>query len=398
MLRHRFLFWLAALPLLAVQPLLAANVQVGTCKPRLKSFSNISDAVNYVKPGSTIEVCPGTYGEQVTITKPLTLQGVTAGSDNQILITVPAGFAANAVSVFGATVAAQVLVEGVGPVNITNIAVDGTGGNPSCAFWTAGIFYASGSSGTVNQVRASNQTGCSSGVGIWAENDGTSTQAAATEQGSVTIQNSSVDNVDSTGIFGGSSSATPTLSVRILDNVVNGSGTAIAGINPTNVNGQVWFNDVSNAVNGVLDVAPAATSVVLNTITATTFAGVSLQPLLGVSQNGGTAASNHVSGSNIGVLLGVPGAKVSGNRIVSSTAAGVEMGCFAASVSGNFINDAPVGIDAATGSIGSNTFANTATTMTNNGCAAAAAAVRAVRANSQQQWRTPATPFGTRTK
>ena len=116
MLRRRFLLWLAALPLLGVQPLLAANVQVGTCKPHLKSFLTISAAVSSVSPGSTIQVCPGTYAEQVTITQPLTLEGVASGTANQASITVPSGgLVTNAVSMFGELVAAQVLVQGAGP-------------------------------------------------------------------------------------------------------------------------------------------------------------------------------------------------------------------------------------------------------------------------------------------
>jgi hypothetical protein len=75
------------------------------------------------------------------------------------------------------------------------------------------------------------------------------------------------------------------------------------------------------------------------------------------------------------------------------------MGCFNANVSGNFINDAAIGVAQAPAGIGSNTFANTATTIS-DGCGAAAAAARAMQDNVQgvqEQWHTPATPFGTRT-
>jgi len=382
MLRHRLLLWLAALPLLAVQPLVAANVQVGTCKPKLVTFSTISAAVSAVPPGSTIQVCPGTYAEQVTITEPLTLEGVTAGTANQVLITVPSGgLVANVFSMFGEPVAAQVLVQGAGPVNITNITVDGTGGDLGCISntWIAGIFYGSISSGTVNRARASNQTDGGCGVGIWAENSDSSSQ-------SITIENSTVYNVDGEGIFAASGD-TPTLSVNVSSNVVNPI-TGLAGILAESVNGVVRSNNISNALVGVFDTSPAV-SVTSNTITSTEF-GMFLT-------NGGTAVGNQVSGSNIGVFLAAAGATLRNNRIVSSAAAGVELSCFTASVSGNFINDAAVGVDQAPAGIGSNTFANTATTIT-DGCESAAAAVRTTRANSQEAWHTPATPFGTRRK
>jgi hypothetical protein len=375
--------------IVSIQPLLASTVQVGTCRNNLQSFPTISAAVSGVTAGSTIHVCPGTYAEQVTITLPLTLQGVTSGTANQVVITVPAaGLVPNAVSMFGESVAAQVLVEGPlsGPVNIRNIAVDGTGGNMSCTAWLAGIYYSSGSSGTVNRVRVSGQIDSTCGVGIWAENANTSGEL-------VTVQNSTVYNVDSAGIFAGSGT-TPTLTANLNKNVVNASA-AVAAIDSDSVQGQVTENNVSNSVFGVYDVSNI--NVQENTIIGATSAGIYMA-------NGGTASGNEVSGSNEGVLLGASGATLKNNVIMSSTTAGVELGCFSATVTGNLINDAPVGVDAAptTVALGSNTFANTATTFT-NGCAAAALAAptagAAIRSsNLSEQWHTPATPFGTRTK
>jgi len=395
MLRHRYLLCLAALPLLAVQSLLAATVAVGTCKPGLLSFPTISAAVSSssVPSGSTVQVCPGTYAEQVTILKPLSLTGIASGTANQAVITVPSGgLVQNAVSMFGELVGAQILVEGAGPVNITNIAVDGTGGDTSCLIWLAGIFYGSGSSGTVSRVRASGQIDGTCGVGIWAENANSQSQ-------SVTVQNSTVYNVDSAGIFAGSGT-TPTLTATFSNNVVNASA-AVAAIDSDSVQGKVNANNVSNSVFGVYDLSTI--NVQGNTIMGAT-TGIYMA-------NGGTASGNQVSGSSEGVLLGASGATLSNNTIVTSTTAGVELGCFSATLSGNLINDAPVGVDSVPTTLvlgPTNTFTNTATTFT-NGCAAAALAARPALAhgtarvtapgsNSSEQWHTPATPFGTRTK
>jgi hypothetical protein len=382
MLRHRLLLWLAALPLLAVQPLLAINVQVGTCKSKLASYPTISAAVSSVPAGSTIQVCPGTYAEQVTITQPLNLLGVVSGTADQVLLTVPSGgLVVNAESMVGSPVAAQVFVQSAAPVNITNIAVDGTGGDMGCALntWIAGIFYSSGSSGTVSRVRASGQTDGGCGVGIWAENgDG--------ESQSITIQNSSVYNVDNAGISTASGYTPSSLFVNLNNNVVTNPG--VAGIFADNVNGQVSNNYISNASVGLFG-STAAISVTSNKII-----GASTGVFLG---SGSTAVGNNVLGSNFGVFLTGASATVSNNRVVSSAAAGVELGCFSANVSGNFINDAPVGLDQAPAGIGQNTFANTTTTIT-NGCVTAAAAARTTRTKSQEQWHTPTTPFGTRRK
>jgi hypothetical protein len=363
---------------------LLAPWRLELCRPNLVSFTTISAAVSTVPAGSTVEVCPGTYSEQVAITTPLTLIGVAAGTANQALITVPsAGMVQNAMSMFGEAVAAQILVE-AGPVNITNITVDGTGGDMSCAVWLAGIFYASGSSGTVNRARASGQINGTCGVGIWAEN-------ANTTHESVTVQNSTVYSVDSAGIFAGSGT-TPTLTANLQHNVVNARA-AVAAIDSDSVNGQVQGNDVSNSVFGVYDISN--TNVQANHVLGTTY-GIFLG-------DGGTASDNAVSGASEGVLLGASGATLNNNAILSSTTAGVVLACYSATLNGNLVNDAPVGFDAVptTLTLGANTFANTATTIT-NGCATAALAARTGLTSgtnlTNQQWHTPATPFGTRLK
>jgi hypothetical protein len=391
MLRYRLSLWPAALAVLAVQPLLADTVQVGGCEPNLANYPTISAAVASVPSGSTIDVCPGTYAEQVTITKSLNLTGVASGTANQAVITVPSGgLVSNAVSMFGESVAAQIGVVSTVPVtvNITNLAVDGTGGDMGCLSWLAGIFYGSMSSGTVNRVRASGQVDTTCGVGIWAENSDTSNQA-------VNVRNSSVYNVDSAGIFAGSGT-TPTLSVSLNNNVVSASS-AVADIDVDSVNGTVSHGNISHASFGVFD-SSSGVSVTANTIIGST-TGIYLA-------NGGTASNNRVSGGSEGILLGASGATINANTIVSNTTAGVEVGCFAASLGNNTINDAPVGLDSvpATASLGTNNFFNTTTTIT-GGCAAAAiASPRAmgmrsnVSSNVREQWHTPATPFGTRTK
>lgn len=398
MLRHRYLLCLAALLLLGVQPMFAATYEVGTCisGPGVVSFATISAAVDSssVPNGSTILVCPGTYGEQVTITRPLNLTGVSSGTANQASIVVPsAGLVQNALSMFGEFVAAQVLVEGAHPVNITNITVDGTGGDLSCVAWLAGIFYGSGSAGNINRVRVSNQIDSTCGVGIWAENAQSSGQ-------NVTVENSTVYNVDSAGIFAGSGS-TPTLTANFTNNVVNASA-AVAAIDSDSVHGQVNQNNLSNSTFGVFDISNI--NVQHNTIIGASTAGIYMA-------NGGNASDNRISASGDGVLLGASGATLNNNVIMSSTAAGVEMGCFSANVMGNLINDAPVGFDAVptTPTLGPNTLANTATTIT-HGCATAALAVRTARtsgaarveairsSNLSEQWHTPATPYGIRRK
>src|SRR5207248_10194364 len=92
---RRFYFApLALVIVLAAQPLIAATYYEGTCKGG--SYGTISAAVADVPAGSIINVCPGTYPEQVVISKALTLQGIVSGNSSQAVITVPSGGLATA--------------------------------------------------------------------------------------------------------------------------------------------------------------------------------------------------------------------------------------------------------------------------------------------------------------
>jgi pectin methylesterase-like acyl-CoA thioesterase len=75
---------------LSVRTASASAVVVGTCK-NLVTFSTIQAAINAVPSGSTVNVCPGTYAEQVTITKKLILTGVQAGTGDASVIVPPSG-------------------------------------------------------------------------------------------------------------------------------------------------------------------------------------------------------------------------------------------------------------------------------------------------------------------
>jgi hypothetical protein len=64
----------------------ATTYVVGTCKPRLRSFSNISAALAATPAPDVVQVCPGTYPEQVEITQPVTLAGIASGNSEQAII------------------------------------------------------------------------------------------------------------------------------------------------------------------------------------------------------------------------------------------------------------------------------------------------------------------------
>jgi hypothetical protein len=358
------------------------TVAVGTCRPRLRSFATIQAAVSGVPPWSTVLVCPGTYTEQVTITQSLTLQGIADSNVDEAILAIPSGgLPTLTTSIFGETVAAQVLVQTTGVVNITNITTDGTGGNQSCPIWLAGIFY-EGASGTVARVRSRNQINGGCGVGIWAENGGTTGAW-------ITVQGNSVHDTDGVGIFLGAG-ATSSLNVEAHDNFISPNATAAIDIVAAGATGDINDNDMNTGAAGIFDVSNGLT-INANGITSTQFGVVLLA--------GATLQSNDIMNTGTGVSINSTGATLQSNRITESSTAAVEFSCNNANVSHNIVNDAFVGLSDVPASFsGTNTFANTGTVST-GGCLAAAAAIPLGAAPLSQgnqflQWRTPANPTG----
>jgi hypothetical protein len=187
------------------------------CKAMAK-YSTISDAVASVPPASTIYICPGTYPEQVVISKKLTLIGVSSdglmgatasGANNPVVASPSGGVVVNSADLFQAfPTAAQILVQTPSnslsspiSVSISNITVDGSNnGLNSCATDLVGIYYQN-ASGTINHVTTRFQElpqadfGCQDGLAIYAQS-GYGTGGIAV----VTIENNSVHDYDKNGI------------------------------------------------------------------------------------------------------------------------------------------------------------------------------------------------------
>jgi hypothetical protein len=385
---HFALSFLVLVLVLGAQPLVAVTYYVthtpeSLCTNNKSGYSiyiTIQDAVTQVPAGSIINVCPGTYPEQVVISQPVTLRGVNYGGSSQVVIAMPSnGLTPTSSIYFDNGVAAQVQVT-AGPVNISNITVDGTAQSSNCpANFYFGIFYSSGSSGTVNEVEARNENCSPLGIGIGAENG-----AGATE--SVTIENS-VTAVSYAGIYACSEESPSTLSASIKSNNIAGSEFGMflpcRGVTGS-ISGNL-MNVVADSV-GIYTFSPATVSG--NTIIGPTGGmGISVNAVTDISNNtiqgalwgvylyaAGTITSNHISNSggssSYGVYLenGLTGATVKSNTITGSSV-GIELHCNANTVSGNTINGATIGVDALPASFtGVNTFDNVATTTTTGGC------------------------------
>ncbi len=333
-MRHFHFALLSLALLLPARPLVAATYYVGGCKSG--AFHSINAAVTTVPAGSVIDVCPGSYAEQVIISKALTLRGIVSEGVAQTVITVPSsGSLATAPSIEFGTVTMQVEVT-AGPVDISDIIVDGTTVGANCP--SLGIFYSSGSSGTVSGVETRNQS-CGLPVGILAENGAGPNQ-------SVTIQDSYFHAALFAGIVTESDQTPPTLTATIRRNNVLGAKTDIApgaagvvegnfvensayAIQAFSSYSDVLNNTVDNSANGII--VYGAIRVAHNTVNG---GGIA------VSASGATVESNRiVNSSTSAIALGASDVTVK-NNFISQASIGIEFNCYTGTVSGNIINSA----------------------------------------------------------
>jgi hypothetical protein len=328
--------------LLGSQCALATTLIVGTCRKGTQ-FSTISAAVAAAPTGATVLVCPGTYPEQVIISTPLNLTGITNGQLDRVIIASPAGGVGTSFTspIDGAVVAAQVLVT-TGPVNITNVTVDGTGNGVSSS-WIAGIAYESGASGTVNGVTAREQTGGNfGGVGFWAENANSTSET-------VTIENSQVRDASNTGILVRSGINPPTLLAKVVGNqmvvgnLTSGMFFGIRG-NPA---GSIMGNVIIDCTQIGIEMDGFATaSVVGNAISARL--GDNFLTGIQVGGTGEIVKSNTILGTRNGIdASSASGAmKLEANTITDANNIGIAMACQTGfTISGNIMNDVFTGLN-----------------------------------------------------
>jgi len=347
---------------------LFANTKVAvgpsTCKPSLVHFSTIQSAVNAVPAGSVVQVCPGIYPEQVVISEPLTLIGVTDGTGNAAVITVPGtGLVPNATSSTVGPVAAQLLVTNTVEVTVQNITIDGTGGGcPAGANRVFGIeFYFVGqpvdkfSGGTIaNDVVRNELNAC-----------GLLTDGIEVDNSYVTITGNEVHDIEITpiGTYLGQASITNNTTQNALNGIYVGGGSA------TNV---VSGNTISNLLPNFgflqigLWVAGGVATVSKNTISS----GVGAYGIyLPSTTNGTKVTGNVVSAVGYGVYMdGSAGTTVQTNTISNSSSDAIT-DVFSAGgniITKNTVNEAPAGIfevSAGSDTLTPNSFYNVVVTI-----------------------------------
>ena len=303
---------------------------VGTCKTGPKSFTTIQLALDALPAPTTVQICPGTYREQLAITQAVTLQGISTAASSAVIILPPStGLAANASLDLGGSVAAQIYVNASGPVNLTNLTVDGTGNNVSCCY-VVGVFYRE-TAGAIKHVTTRYQQANIKGVGIVLE--------GGSSIPSVSVENSDVRYFDDIGIWAETNSASSELKVTVQGNVVYTPGDYTGIRIDTGTTATVTGNIVNAATCIVL--SGVAGSVSGNTLVSLGFGVELLADGMSVTNNkmaGGDAAG-------IAVVVPITTSQITGNTI-SSFPDGIAIYCNATNnnIHSNTIADATYGL------------------------------------------------------
>jgi hypothetical protein len=120
-------------------------------------FNTIQSAVNAAASGDIVQICPGTYDEQLVVTKSsLTIRG----SGAELTLVRPAVVNQNSTNMFGNPVAPIVLVDGTAGLILANLTLDGSAADsgativPPCPVlpFYVGVFYRN-SSATFDTAR-----------------------------------------------------------------------------------------------------------------------------------------------------------------------------------------------------------------------------------------------------
>jgi len=365
--------------MVAYPPFAASDVTVGTCAGPL-TFTSIQAAVTAAPSGSTVRICPGTYAEQVVVTKPLTLRGLRAGGSSGAVIVPPSSLAAVIRLLTTDCVVYQILAQGAQNVNLQNLSVDWlnhdlptatTTGSCSSPDDVMGILYQN-ASGMVSNVVTRNQQlpavpGNQAGEGIFVESSGGKSQ--------ITVQNSAVHDFQKNGITTNGVG----ISVQIQNNSVRGSGPnpdiAQNGIQlGYGATGEVESNALSDFVysgegfvaTGILVVGSRGADLEEN-IVGNTQGGIATVSIPGSDADKTSIHDNWIFGTvstTDGIDVCSNRNQVLGNMLHNSTEAGVHLDSSCGGtgnnnmVEGNTVNEACAGVLEATGETGNNLSQN----------------------------------------
>ena len=187
-------------------------------------YKSITAAVNAAAPGDLIAICPAVYPEQLIITMPLTLRGVSTdvkGNDVKRVLLQP-----TLRNVRGLTVEAVITVMNTSGVTIENLAIDASKNSASgCTPSLAAVHYFNASGLVANSAlfgaQMATPQNCS---GVFPDNGfGVLVDSTGSGPFQVSVENNSIHDFTQ----GGVQATSPGVTVQIEGNRISGVGPSI---------------------------------------------------------------------------------------------------------------------------------------------------------------------------
>ena len=190
------------------------------CRDVGSPCKTVQHGVDVACVGDTVQVAAGTFPEQVTIPKSVTVLGAGAAST----FIKPVSVSPNTTSLSsGNPIAAIILVDGASGVTLKNLTVDGSAAAfASCSPGYMGVYYRNGS-GTIDTLHVAHivlptATGCQSVVGVFVQSGGSGSST-------VNLKTSTIDDYGKNGVTCNEVGTTCT----ITGNTVTGRGPVGSG-------------------------------------------------------------------------------------------------------------------------------------------------------------------------
>jgi hypothetical protein len=295
------LFWVALCGLSH-----AATLIVGPSACPNATYATIGAALNAAAAGDEIDICPGTYPEQLVIVKPVTLRGLNVGGINRVLLQPTSLYNVGTFSF-----AAVITVVNAQGVVIEGLAIDASlNGVSGCTELLAGVHFYNSSGVVANNAISGAQlaTPCVAKASALGNGFGVEVDTATGQTGpfAVSISGNSIHDFNKAGILVNGAGITADI-----------SGNTVAGVGPSTGYNQfavfITTGAVAHVTHNFLSLGSCGSITLTNCVTLRS-EGVTFKAV----GDGSVVDSNFITNAQSGIFLnGANNAQITNNVIMN---------------------------------------------------------------------------------